>query len=220
MISMRCRLATLIIFLALGISVATAEDAPPRTLSPLLEQILRWLPEDTETLIVAQTCQIPASRANAENDLVVPSLEPMVCGLAFGDSEFVAEGKCLRPLTGRKVKLAATGSRNFERVSSFGSLRSEGCTIIGLEEPLPEAGAAWTQLLRKEAKEVRRLQHRDVFVFASPIETEPWVKPQPWEAAYFVLLKPDTILCATSDRFLADVLRSIDMGPIIASASG
>jgi hypothetical protein len=219
MISIRYRLRALIIFLALGISahcgsIAAGEDAPPRTLSPLLEPILRWLPEDTETLIVAQACEIFASRATAENELVIPSLQPMVCGLAFGESDFVAEGKCLRPLAGRKVKLAATGSRNFERVSSFGSLRCEGCTFIVLDEPLPEAGAGWTQLLGKEAKEVRRLLGRDVFVFPSPTEMEPCVKPHRWQGAYFVLLKPDTILCATSDRFLEEVLRRVDAAPI------
>jgi hypothetical protein len=216
---MRYRLRTLLIVLALGALLlcgiaAADEQAAPRKLSPQLEQILHWLPEDTETLIVAQACEIPAPRTNAAGDLIIRTLEPMISGLAFGESEFVADGKCLGPLAGRKVKLAASGSRSFDYVSSFGSLRCEGCTVIVLDEPLSEAGAAWIQLLGKEAKEVRKLQGRDVFVFPSSTEMEAWVKPQHWQGAYFVLLKPNTILCATSDRFLAEVLRRVDAAPL------
>jgi hypothetical protein len=54
---------------------------------------------------------------------------------------------------------------------------------------------------------------REVFVFPSVTAMEPWVKPAPWQGTYLVLLKPNTVLCATSDRYLETVLRRVDQAP-------
>ncbi len=39
------------------------------------------------------------------------------------------------------------------------------------------------------------------------------VKETPWQGTYFVLLKPNTLLCASSDRYLESVLRRMDDTP-------
>jgi hypothetical protein len=134
-------------------------------------------------------------------------------GLAIGDLDQVDGGKHAKPLRGRKIEHIVSGARSFEGVSSFGGLRSEGCAILIFENDLGEAAREWTESLRKGARAVRALVGREVFVFPSVTVMEPWVKQAPWQGTYLVLLKPNTVLCATSDRYLESVLRRVDQAP-------
>jgi hypothetical protein len=88
----------------------------------------------------------------------------------------------LKPLRGRKVEeCVAHGARNFESVSSFGSLRSESCTIIVIESDLGGAAGEWTDGLRWEAKTTRTMVGREVFVYHSPTVMEPWEHETRWQ---------------------------------------
>ena len=185
-----------------------AKDDQPQGLPPHVEHVLRWLPEDTETLIVARSVILP---------VLVPdrtyTWQDVGTWLAFGEWDLVGGGKLSKPLQGRKMACVIHGAKNFESVSSFGSLRSESCSIIVFEADLGDAAREWTEGLRKEAKAVRTLVGREVFVFPSTTEMEPWVKETMWQGTYFVLLNPNTLLCASSDRFLESLLRRIDDVP-------
>ena len=119
----------------------------------------------------------------------------------------------LKPLRGRKVEYIVHGARNFEGVSSFGSLRSESCTIIVFESDLGEAATEWTEGLRRGAKSIRSMIGREVFVYPSPTLMEPWGHETRWQGAYFVVLKPNMLLGASSDRYLESVLRRVDEAP-------
>jgi hypothetical protein len=119
----------------------------------------------------------------------------------------------LNPLRGPKIKCIVRGARNFEGVSSFGSLRSEGCAIIVFENDLGDAAREWTESLRKGAKAVRTVAGREVFVFPSTTAMEPWEKETEWQGNYLVLLEPNIVLCASSDRYLESVLRRVDQAP-------
>ncbi len=119
----------------------------------------------------------------------------------------------LKPLRGRKVEYIVHGARNFEGVSSFGSLRSESCTIIVFESDLGDAAREWTEGLRRGAKSIRTMIGREVFVYPSPTPMEPWGHETRWQGAYFVVLKPNILLGASSDRYLESVLRRVDEAP-------
>ena len=54
----------------------------------------------------------------------------------------------LEPLRGRKVEYVVYGAKNFDGVSSLGSLRSEGCAIIVFEKDLGDAAKEWANRLR------------------------------------------------------------------------
>lgn len=186
-----------------------AEDAQARKLPPRVESVLRWLPEDTETLIVARSVTLPAEPKLGE----LVNWQDFGVSLATGDLSLVAGGKLLKPLQGRKLEYVIHGAMNFESVSSFGSLRSESCAILVFETDLGDAVKVWNESLRKDAKAVRTLVGREVFVFPSTTTMEPWVKQTKWQGTYLVLLKPNTLLCATSDRYLESVLHRVNGSP-------
>ena len=119
----------------------------------------------------------------------------------------------VNPLRGRKIDCIVHGARNFEGVSSLGSLRSESCAIIVFDTDLGNAAREWTESLRKGAKAVRNLVGREVFVFPSSTSMEPWEKETAWQGTFLTLLEPNTVLCATSDRYLESVLRRVDGAP-------
>lgn len=178
--------------------------------------MLKWLPADTETLVVAQSFEISKPEPM---DLDVPKdLKPMIQSLALEELMGLGAGdrdlKYLEPLFGKKVRIALTGGRNFEIVSSFGSMRSENCSIIIFEKELGQAGKEWTERVRQDAMAVRQLVGREVFVFPSTTVMEGWHKLEPWQGACFVMLKPDTLLCASSDRYLEELLKRIDKTPM------
>ncbi len=188
--------------------LSLAADDPPKGLPPRVERLLRWLPEDTETLIVARSVTLPAPDPDGAY-----TWQDFGAGFAIQDLDLVGDGKLSKPLQGRKMDCVIHGAKNFESVSSFGSLRSESCAIIVFEADLGDAAREWTEGLRKGAKAVRTLVGREVFVFPSTTEMEPWVKETTWQGTYFVLLNTNTLLCASSDRYLESVLRRIDDVP-------
>ncbi len=184
-----------------------AKDDQTKGLSPGVARVLRWLPEDTETLVVARSVTLPDPGG-------APDWQSFGLGLACEDLS-LESGKPfeLKPPRGRKIECIVRGARNFESVSSFGSLRSESCAIIVFENDLGDAGRKWTESLRKAAKAVRSLVGREVFVFPSTTIMEPWFKETEWQGTYLVLLKPNVVLCATSDRYLESVLRRANEAP-------
>ena len=190
--------------LAQGRSALWAAEAPLEGLPADVERLVKWLPEDTETLVVARTA-------------VLTRPDPMwlkrwsdVGMISVTESLSVAEGGPLESILGRRVELAVRGARNFDGVTSFGGLRSEGCAIFTLATNLDAGGRALARSLRKHAASIRSVAGRDVYVFPSAVLKEPWTKPAPWEGAFFVVLDPRTLLYATSDRYLAEVLGHID----------
>ncbi len=187
---------------------SAAADEPPRRMAPDVDRLVRWLPEDTENLAVARSFTL--ARPDPEKR---PTWQELGTLLGIGDLDSLGKGKYAEPLLGRKVAWAVSGGKNYESVSSFGSLRSEGCAIIAFDADLGAAAGEWLALLRKDARSVRTLVGREVFVFPSAAVMEPWYKEKEWQATYFVLLDPRTVLCATSDRYLEAVLRRVDAVP-------
>jgi hypothetical protein len=140
-------------------------------------------------------------------------LDAMQNNLVINAVASIVDQAVLEPLRGRKVECVVYGAKNFEGVSSFGSLRSEGCTIIVFEKDLGDAAREWTNGLRQRANAVRTLVGRELIVLPSSTVMEPWVRETGWQRNYFVLLEPNIVLCASSDRYLEAVLRRVNTAP-------
>jgi hypothetical protein len=136
-------------------------------------------------------------------EAVSTGLKPFFFLTALGDF-YVFEKET--PLPQRKIKLAVCGGRNAEIVSAFGSMRKESCAIIVLEKPLDGDANKWQDALRARAKKTRTIVDQEVFEFPSLTVMEGVYKQKEWQGTYVSLLAPDTILCATSDRFLEELL--------------
>jgi hypothetical protein len=187
-----------------------AQEAQTKGLPPRVARVLRWLPLDTETLFVARSVSLPDFNPDGRQEV---NWQDIGVSLAAGDLALVDGGKHSKALRGRKIECIVSGARNFEGVSKFGSLRSEGCTIIVFETDLGDAAREWTERLRKQAKAVRTLVGREVFVFPSTTVMDRWTKQTEWQGTYFVLLTPNTVLCASGDRYLESVLRRANEVP-------
>jgi len=210
-------LLTLPALSCLGAQIARGEDAKQPALSPATSRILAWLPEDTETVVAASAFRMPAAKPVELGMIDMMSLAQI---LACGELAALDKGSYVKTLAERKVAIALRGGRHFETVSAFGAHRSEGCAVIVFEEELGEAGREWTNLARRSAKEVRTVRGRDVFVFPSTVTMEGTFKLKPWQGTYLVLLSPDTVLCATSDRYLDEVLKRFDTKTAGAKPTG
>ncbi len=175
-----------------------AKDDPTKELPPRIARILQWLPEDSETLFVARGVTLPEPNPNALQKLKWQDFGVI---LATDALTLVDDGKYLKPCQ-RKIECIVSGARNFDGVSKFGSLRSESCAIIVFETDLGEATKGWTESLRKGAQEIRTLVGNEVFVFPSTTVMDRYSKLTEWQGTYLVLLKPNTVLCASSDRVI------------------
>jgi hypothetical protein len=184
---------------------AFAENGKGSAIPPDLQKLLKWLPEDTETLIGARTFSLPKQTKMGTDEPFQPFLQAGALG-----GLYAMEEKYLKPLASQKIRVALWGAKHFEVVSKFGSYRSEDCAVIVFENDLPEAARQWTVVLRQGAKEIRKLAGREVFVFPSTTVMQSIYQAQPWQGTYIVLLKPNTVLCASSDRYLEEVLNRMD----------
>jgi hypothetical protein len=171
-------------------------------LSPLAARLLRWLPEDTETLIMARSVTLPERPPKKPEDA---NWLDFGVGLATNELDLVDHGRAAERLRGRKIECVVNGARNFRAVGTPGALCSESCAVIVFEKGLGNAAREFTESLRKRATAVRNSVGREVFVFP-PLTTR-------CQEIYLVLLRPDTVLCASGHRYLESVLRRADEVP-------
>jgi len=204
---MKYSLQSLVIVVAL-LSVRAAAEEGKNPLPPEFESRLKWLPENTETLVGAAKFTVTAK------SIAIPlggqDLMPHLRLLILAPIIVLDEGKVWEPLAEEKISLALSGGRNFETVSAFGSQRSEGCTVIVFENELAERGQTWLKGVRPRAKEIRKIGEREVLVFPSTVVMEGAFELKPWQGTFIVLLDSKTLLCATSDAFLKETLERID----------
>jgi hypothetical protein len=188
-------------FVGIGSPTPLAAADQAKGVSPRVARLLRWLPEDTETLIVARSVTWPEPPRKPQD----ANWLDFGVGLAIGDLDLVDKGKAAERLRGRKIACVVNGARHFQAFGTPGDLCSENCAIIVFEEGLGDAGREWTEALRKRAVAVHTRVGREVFVFPR--------RGAPCQDIDLVLLAPDTVLCATGHSYLEAVLRRADAIP-------
>jgi hypothetical protein len=179
--------------------IISAEERTTRNASTEVRRLLPWFPEDTETLVAARSFEVPRVSVDAFGKWAI--LMPSLASGDFDGFDFDHE-----PLIGRKVLLALNGMRCPRFVGSMGGFSAEGCSVVVFERDLGDAGAEWTRNLRRTAKEIRKIAGREVFCFTpGESRTDRFV--------YFLQLAPDTILRATHEGYLRELLNRIDTAP-------
>jgi hypothetical protein len=193
-------------------SLARAEETARAWLSACASRALAWLPEDTDSIVAGQSFTIsPQMVGKALLESEKPFAEMMATrGLGVLTD---LDAKCLQPILNRKIELALRGNRNFDWVSgSLPTHRSESCSIIVFEKPLAAAEKQVIDALRAGAETTRKIAGREVFVFPASRQMRhdrAWT----WRGnlgIFIVLIAPETLLCATSDSYLEDVLKRVD----------
>ena len=172
-----------------------------RSTAVQLNQILGWLPEDTETLLVATE---PFS-------LTEPNTNTMLWGKALAQSYVTGllsapdEGKIYQSLSGRTLRYAAVAARRFGRHPDDGSVAMplgmiayEGCAAYGFEQPVDE------KALRVLPSAV--MKERVVWLLEGKQYQQARDARPRTETHYLALVKPELMLVCNDKDFLTEIL--------------
>ena len=201
-----------LIVLALGlfnalIDEVVAQTSRQETGSVNLQEVLSWLPEDTETISVARgpfvlNSKIAQSAAHEdENENRVASdrelaepFETLPLSL-FG----FKDGLLLPHLKGKRISLAIEGARHFRPPSGFGEMPYEGCAIAVFVDVLNTDMASFAKDNRKSLLKVEQIAGQVVAVFQEKLENDTWT-------AFVASPNKHILAVATNRDYLTEVL--------------
>ena len=147
--------------LASGVATSARTHSVPGKLSADIEDLLWWLPPDTETLQVTRTRPAPQG--------------PLPVALAQTVGDIGTGAVYAARMTGNlgtRIKLTVTGSRRFLPPSGLGDTRYEGAQIFVFDRPV---GASMTRVLRgleTSAVRVEQIEGLRVVEFRDAIEDD------------------------------------------------
>ena len=201
-----CRTTIVAAFLALLAAtnladVAQAADEIGSKLPVAVEPLIRWLPSDTETVIVTQGVRV--FRPTVDERPREPSFWESMQRLSHSEIWSFRDGLMRNELSGSRIVVAVEGSRHFRSPRDLGLLPYEGCQIVRFDETADDAVFNAFQACLKAAKRHEEIDGQQVAVFEERYEQDDWTilvaRPQ-----------PDVLLCATNRKYLAEVLRRMN----------
>ncbi len=201
---MQCALILLALSALAAPSVRDSHERPDR-----LEEILWWLPSDTQTLIVAQgpwRVEIPeVGQADAGfegHDLgLVESIRSMVSG--FSRERRGGESR-IPP-----VAFAMEGSRHFRSPNKLGMMLYEGAQIVVFQQPVGPAAETVKRSLTKRfdhpffdgdpVLNQEKIGGHEVLWYEQRVNGDVLTR-------YITLPRPDVLICATNRGYLSELL--------------
>jgi hypothetical protein len=158
------------------------------------DDLLPWLPPDTETLLVTNGPFTLTNRPPERGRFLERVIEQLsIAKLYFGDVLHPKE------LLGQTVRLAIEGSRRFRPPRDIGELHYEGCEIVVFEESAGTLVRAAMQSLQSRADRRTQLGGIAVACFQNQEHQDTW-------PVYFAQPEPNILLCATHEGYLKEVL--------------
>lgn len=168
----------------------------PDSISDERRRLFAWLPDDTETFVAAKnltpTREEAASASWLSRQLWI--LEPV-------------PDELIELTLNRRLRWAVIGGRNYDVVSSFGTLRFEGASILVFEQPIENLTQEIQNRIQADQLTKRNIAGHDVFVLpVSRVGRESYVEDLPWEGQFVVPIDNQTIVAASSEPYLRQVL--------------
>jgi hypothetical protein len=202
----------ILILLALGLvnnqnsSHLVAQTSGQKAGSLELQEVLSWLPEDTETMTVARGPFVlpPIQfRSDRGEDSPITDLDLAESFQTLPLSLLGFKDRLLLPqLQGKQVLLAIHGARHFRTPSGLGEMRYEGCAIAVFADDLTENMDSFIKKNQKSVSRVERIEDQTSAVFREELENDTWT---------FFLAFPNkrTIVVATNRDYLKEVLARV-----------
>jgi len=172
---------------------ATVETATAEQLARL-DEVLGWLPVDTETVIAARGPFAFAGPRDAYEFTTARALETVLHLFGLPKPEYE------QLLADLRVALFVEGNRHFGPWTAAGEAfvqPFEGCKIVVFEDDLGETGATLAAALRQDASAVERIADHDAARFDDVA---------PGLTTFVVQPRPNILLIATQREFLDEVL--------------
>jgi hypothetical protein len=201
-------------------------QSPPRTESPVLivvpaqgvvsPDVKPWIaafPRDTETIVQANSFEL----TSLPNDIAKYDWPTIIEGLTLSPVlRSRVSDEMLRLLSGRTVRWALYGGRHYVPIDSFGSSSGEDACIFVLDESLGDVRGEIRSLLHEEHVAVRTASNREIIALPPPEGRRPKEK---WEGTFVTFWDDRTIIVATSEQFLRQLLQGMT-NPPAATAVG
>jgi hypothetical protein len=174
----------------------------PEPPSEEVQQVLAWLPADTETVVVANgPFSLPDLGTRDEETPGVESffdLEENFEALPLGLFGFKGQILSSR-LLGQKVAFAIEGARHFQITEGLGTAPFEGCSIAVFQRDVSDRAAAFLKDSAKRALPSEQIEDQKVAVFQAQLENDQWT-------FYVDFPKPTVALACTNRDYLREVL--------------
>jgi hypothetical protein len=167
--------------------------------------VLRWLPPDTETLIVANgpfELSAPSNVAEDESDHAISARELMKTFASLQIGVVTLPADLVKRLSAFKVLFAAEGSRHFRAPTSLGEMLFEGCEIVRFDVSVRDAADAYLASAPKTGTQFEKIEGQPVAVFRTKLEADVWI-------TFVAFPKPDLMVIATNRDYLREVLSRI-----------
>jgi hypothetical protein len=167
------------------------------------EQVLNWLPADTETLLVAngpfwisnfQMGQEAYTNHAVTSEELEKSFEGMTLQL-FNSRNGLLE----KHLRGKKVLFALEASRHFRPPTGLGELPFEGCAVAVFKDDLDDQRDAFMKEAAQIAVRIEDIDGQKVAVFQEPSEQDIW-------KGFVAFPQKGVVLAATNEQFLREML--------------
>jgi len=189
--------------LTLLTSSGMTPDVTSASLAPTLcwEQSLNWLPEDTETVIVAQ---VPFEIPEPTSEQL--KFDEAIRFLPFGPVLSLQDEMLYKELVGQKVLCAIEGSRRFTAPRNLGMMPYQGAHILQFDLAADGALRKAFRICQEKADKNIELAGERVAVFTEKRESDKW--------SFFVSQpQPGVLICATNQAFLEETLKRIGRKP-------
>jgi len=165
------------------------------------EQSLNWLPEDTETVIVAQ---VPFEIPQPTSEQL--KFDEAITFLPFGPVLRLRDEMLYKELVGQKVLCAIEGSRRFTAPRHLGMMPYQGAHILQFDLAADGALQKAFRICQQKADKNIELAGERVAVFIEKHESDKW--------SFFVSRpQPGVLICATNQAFLEETLKRIGRNP-------
>jgi hypothetical protein len=156
-----------------------------------VDDLLWWLPPDTETVQVTQTPANPRG--------------PLFEVMKLAQGEFVGgdtswAGTLEQHLKGVRIDATVDGSRHFTPPSGLGEMRYEGATISRFAKPLGETGKRLMADLGKRAVKVDQFDGLQLLEFRDKLESDTWT-------FWITIPRTDVLVIATNRAYVEELLR-------------
>jgi hypothetical protein len=140
------------------------------------EQVLAWLPADTESLLVANgpfwmsNFQI-RQEVYTNHEVTSEELEKHFEGMTLQLFNF-GNGLLEKHLRGKKVLLALEGSRHFRPPAGLGELPFEGCAVAIFEDNLVDQRDSFMKEAAQKTGRIEEIEGQRVAIFEEPSEQD------------------------------------------------
>lgn len=187
---MRTMVSLLVTFsMALFANPVVRADQPPK-LPDRIGEVLWWLPDDTETIIVAQS----PLKGEIPDDPNVKDVDQDEFLHPFPLTGLLEVPKIKEVIQGRKILLSVEGSRRFRAPEVLGLMPFEGAQIIVFKDDI---GPVLKPL--KDATRTEEIAGHRALLFEEQLEADLWT-------SYVTQPKPNVLVCATDRGYLQEVL--------------